>query len=57
MNAIKIEIDFKNETNRRTVTMSDVERFVKRMAILHPEREYYMDGDEYAIVSKPRQVI
>ena len=48
----RIEMDFKSEGR----TMSEVMEFMDRKNREDPSREYYMDGECYAIVSKLRCV-
>lgn len=46
----RMELDFKKEGS----TMNDVISFLKRKLKEDPSREYFLDGEMYAIVSKPR---
>jgi len=50
MAAFRIEIDF----HKTKMTMADVLKAVERLKEENPDREYYMDGDCFAIVSKER---
>jgi len=46
----RVEMDFRYDKH----TMTEVIAFVQRMSSEDPSREYFMDGDLYAIVSQPR---
>lgn len=50
MTQIRIEIDIRTSE----LTMLQVVEEVKRMQNENPDRDYYMDGDCYAVVSKPK---
>ena len=45
-----IELDF----HESKMTMTEVITFVEKKKQEHPEREYFMDGDLYSIVSQER---
>ncbi len=47
---LRVEIDF----HEVKATMVEVIDYVNTQIRENPDREYYMDGDLYAIVSKPR---
>lgn len=49
---MRIEMDF----HKVRATMTEVMDFVNREMAAHPDREYYMSGNYYAIVSVPRKV-
>ena len=48
---LRIEIDIHKNPKIKII---EVLAYVDRESKLNPDREYYMDGDEYAIVSIPR---
>jgi len=39
------------------LTLSEVLLEVKRMKAENPEREFFLDGDKHAIVSRPKEVL
>lgn len=47
---MRIEMDF----HKVRATMTEVMDFVNREMAAHPDREYYMSGNYYAIVSVPK---
>lgn len=36
------------------ITMGEIESFIAMQQARHPNHEVFMDGDEYAIVARPR---
>lgn len=51
MKARRIELQFGKDVK---ISMLEVIHFVETESAKHPEREYFMDGDQYAIVSQER---
>lgn len=52
-NDLRIEIDFTDKANSK-LSMREVMALVDEKKKANPDREYYMSGNYYAIVSKPR---
>ena len=51
-------IDLRTEIDLRSqkISMKDLMQFIERKQALHPEREYWMDGDTFSIRSALRRM-
>ena len=49
------KICFKIKRDDPNVTLNDVLKKIEEIRKKHPDQEVYFDGDEYAVVSRPKR--